>query len=152
MTLSAKELEQHKADMIFLRNQISQVKFELENLEEITSKLENLVEKFTEEPETLAAALQVFQLWLNGAGKQSSLRAQFLSMQKQWSSLSGIVDLKDVAVVREKEIAKGRAKLEVKKLEAEAGASATPVVDYGIFSRPTRNIVETPVSEVEDEG
>jgi hypothetical protein len=135
--LSAEKLHLHNSDMSFLREQINQVKWEMENLAEITAKLENLTEKFSDDPELLPEALQIFSLWLQGAGKQSSLRSQFLAMQKQWTSLEGIVDLKDIGVVKQKEIAKGQGKLAVKQMENDT-APTMRVVAQGVFARPER--------------
>lgn len=44
-------------------------------------------------------------------------------MQKQHATLSGIIDLKDVEVVRAKEISKGKAKLEMQKIAQQDAAN-----------------------------
>lgn len=113
--LSREQLDQHKSDMVHLRAQIGQVKFELDRMEEITARLENWLEKFQEDE--MDCALRIFDAWQRACGSKASLRSQFLAMQKQWTGLSGIVDMKDIEVVRAKEISKGKAKLDLKALE-----------------------------------
>ena len=132
--LSAEKLALHGQDMDFLRGQLGMVKFELDRLEEITAKLEDWLDKF--QGDDIPIALQIFSAWQQACGSRSSLRSQFLAMQKQWTSLTGIVDLKDVAVVREKEIAKGQAKLQIKRMENETAVTTRNVVGGGVFKRP----------------
>lgn len=122
LSLSAKDLVFHKENMIHLEKQIKIVKFELDQLDIITEKLEGWLEKFqgTDEMET---AIRIFHDWQRASGTKSSLRSQFLAMQKQHATLSGIIDLKDVEVVRAKEISKGKAKLEMQKIAQQDAAN-----------------------------
>jgi hypothetical protein len=135
LRLSAEKLHLHESDMIHLRDQIQQVKFELEKMDQITARLADWLDKFDEEQRQ--EALTIFDAWQRACGQKASLRSQFLALQKQWTSLEGIVDLKDISVVREKEIAKGKAKLEIKQLENEKPSAPRPV-GGGVFSRPEK--------------
>ena len=144
--LSKETLEQHNNDMIHLRDQLNQVKFEIDRLEDITAKLEDWMDKF--DADEVNDALSIFDAWQRACGSKASLRSQFLAMQKQWTSLSGIVDLKDISVVREKEISKGRAKLEIKRLENETNPVPRQVPG-GVFSRPAR-LLESSETDPED--
>lgn len=134
LQLSAKQLQEHENDMNHLRDQLNQVKFESEKLEEISARLLDFMENFDDESDR-NYALRVFENWCAAAGARSTLRSQFLALQKQWTSLSGIVDLKDIAAVREKEMQKGKAKLEIKKLENQPMKIANPL-DNSVFARP----------------
>ena len=130
--LSSETLKAHERDMVCLRNLVEAKKFELDRCDEITAKLEGWLDKF--EDEDREYALRILEAWQKNAGLRSSLESQFLALQKQWTSLAGIVDLKDISVVREKEIAKGKAKLTIKQLETEQGPQA-PRIAGGVFAR-----------------
>lgn len=135
LKLSAEVLKAHSSDMEFLRDQINQVKYELENLAEFTAKLEGLTEllvaKADESPDRV---LRVFEDWLRSCGERRTLRSQFLALQKQWTALGGVEDLKEVAVVREKELAKGRAKMDLEEEKAKGKERDTPrTVGGGVF-------------------
>jgi hypothetical protein len=138
LSLSAKELSLHKSDMCHLRQQIQQVKWELDTIESITSKLEGWMDKFNGEDGEQDKALRILEAWQRNCGQKSSLRGQFLSLQKQWTSLSGVVDLKDIQVTKEKAIAVGKAKLDIKKLENESGVRDVGNPLSGVFKRPDR--------------
>lgn len=134
LALSAKQLEQHTKDMDALRDQLDQVKWELKTIEKITAKLEGWMDKFSGDEGEQDKALRILEAWQRNCGQKSSLRSQFLALQKQWTSLSGVVDLKDIQVVKEKSLAVGRARLELKKEETETGPrEANPAT--GIFAR-----------------
>ena len=135
MRLGKKEIEDHNSDMIHLRDQISQIKFELNTLEILSEKMANWLDKF--EGEDYPNALSIFDAWQRACGQKSSLRSQFLAMQRQWTSLSGIVDMKDIEVTRAKEITKGKARIELKKLENEKPAETARIAG-GLFARRDR--------------
>lgn len=134
LALSAKQLEQHTKDMDALRDQLDQVKWELKTIEKITAKLEGWMDKFSGDEGEQDKALRILEAWQRNCGQKSSLRSQFLALQKQWTNLSGVVDLKDIQVVKEKAMATGRARLALKKEETEtAPKEANPAT--GIFAR-----------------
>lgn len=142
LSLSKESLKAHELDMLALRGQIDQVKWELETLEDVTEKLENWMDKFSGDSESQDKALRILEAWQRNCGQKSSLRSQFLSLQKQWTSLSGIVDLKEVQITREKTMAVGRAKLKLKSEETnnETGLK-TPTARGGIFARPALDVI-----------
>jgi hypothetical protein len=121
LALSAKDLQLHEKDMSHLRNLVEANKWEMARVDEITAKLEGWMDKFSGDDGEQDKALRILELWMRTCGQKSSLQSQFLALQKQWTSLSGVVDLKDVQVTKEKALATGRAKLELKKEESEAG-------------------------------
>lgn len=134
LALSAEDLRRHKEDMAHLRNLVEAKKWETEQVLEITAKLEGWVDKFTGDDGEQDKALRILELWVKTCGQKSSLESQFLALQKQWTSLSGVVDLKDIQVVKEKAMATGRARLALKKEETEtAPREANPAT--GIFAR-----------------
>lgn len=138
--LSGESMKAHETDMLALREQINQVKWELETLDEVTSKLEMWVEKFSGNADDQDKALKILEAWQRNCGQKSSLRGQFLSLQKQWHSMSGVASLSEVQLTREKALAVGRAKQKLQKEAAEGDVvNVTPKV--GIFARPER-IVE----------
>ena len=141
LLLSKESLKAHELDMLALRGQIDQVKWELETLEDVTEKLENWMDKFSGDSESQDKALRILEAWQRNCGQKSSLRSQFLSLQKQWTSLSGIVDLKEVQITREKTMAVGRAKMKLKSEENnnETGLKA-PTARGGIFARPALDV------------
>jgi septal ring factor EnvC (AmiA/AmiB activator) len=134
LALSAKQLEQHTKDMDALRDQLDQVKWELKTIEKITAKLEGWMDKFSGDEGEQDKALRILEAWQRNCGQKSSLRSQFLALQKQWTSLSGVVDLKDIQVVKEKAMATGRARLALKKEETETEPKAANPAT-GIFAR-----------------
>jgi hypothetical protein len=135
LKLSKETMVFHNDNMKHLEKQIKIVKYEIDTLDVITEKLESWLDKFdqTDEMET---AIRIFHDWQRACGTKASLRSQFLAMQKQHATLSGIVDLKDVEVVRAKEISKGKAKLEMQKLaqqEAANGGEIRNATPMGFF-------------------
>lgn len=126
LNLSAKELRLHESDMMTLRKEIQQVKWELDHLDDSIQKLESLTEKLCDaangDVEIIAQATSIFSKYLNASLNKQNLRKQFLALQKQWTGLSGIEGLMDVALVREREMEKGRVKIALKK----EGASDEP--------------------------
>jgi hypothetical protein len=121
ISLSKEVLNKHNNDMIHLRKLIDINKFEINRIEEITEKLESWLDKFSN-TEEIERAIKILDLWVRSCGQKSALQSQFLALQKQWTSLSGIVDLKDVEIVRAKEISKGKAKLEMRRIEQQDAA------------------------------
>lgn len=138
INLSEKNLEQHTKDSEFMRNQLDKLKFEIDTLEKIAVRLGEWMDKFNgDETET---ALQIFDAWQRSCGTESHLRGQFISMKKLWDDKVGLDALRDVAVTRQKEIAKGKAKLEIKQMEAETGPTTRNVGGSGVFARPSLSV------------
>ncbi len=122
LSLSKKTLELHSSNMIFLEKQLQVLKYELDTMDSITEKLEDWLDKFDGSNE-IELAIKIFHDWQRASGTKASLRSQFLSVQKQHATLSGLVDLKDIEVVRAKEISKGKAKLEMQKIAQQDAAN-----------------------------
>lgn len=151
IALSANKLHLHENDEKFIRNQLDKLKFEIESLEKMAVRLGEWMDKF--EGEDIATALQIFDAWQRASGSECTLRGQFIAMKKLWDDKVGIDALRDIAVVRQKEIAKGQAKIEIKKLESETGTDTTRIVSQGVFARPAqRDHEKAPAIETDSEG
>jgi hypothetical protein len=133
--LSEKNLEQHTKDSAFMRNQLDKLKFEIETLEKMAVRLGEWLDKF--DGGELVEALQIFGAWQQATGTESSLRGQFIAMKKLWDQKVGIDALQDIGVVKQKEIAKGQAKIAVKQMETETAGVVRNVTSSGVFARPS---------------
>ncbi len=136
LQLSAKDLQLHKECMNTLSDQIKQIQWELDKHADIVADLR----EWARETSDLEFSMRLLETYLRTSGAKATLRSQFLSYQKQFATLSGVVDLKDISVVSAKEIAKGKAKLDLKKLESEAGMKPAGPPTNGVFARPAQNI------------
>jgi hypothetical protein len=141
LVLSEEKLEQHSKDSIFIRDQVDKLKFEIENLEKVAVRLGEWMDKF--DGDDVVTALQIFDAWQRSVGTESHLRGQFVAMKKLWDDKVGLDALRDVAVTSQKEIAKGKAKLAVKAMEAETGLQVRNVSAGGVFSRVV-NVPQAP--------
>lgn len=117
LKLSREVLDSNTKDLHFLRDQINQVKFELTQLETVTERLADWLDKFT--GDELETALRIFNDWQRSCASKQALRTQFVALKKLWDEKSAIDGLRDVSLAREKEIAKGKARLDLKKSETE---------------------------------
>lgn len=133
--LSKETLDAHNSDMIHLRDQLQQIKWEIDHLDDSIEKLANICENFSLNGDNADAALRIFENYLRASHNKSSLRKQFLATQKQWTDLAGIVALSDIQVTAAKEVAKGRAKLEVRNLTSEGDHDEKPDAQDDIFQR-----------------
>lgn len=154
LSLSAKELHLHECDMKTLRKEINQVKWELDTFDDNVEKLEALVERLTDvaagDPLAVGQVLQMFDKYLRFSLNKQNLRKQFLALQKQWTGLSGVEGLMDVALVREREMEKGRVKIALKKEGVEAEPRNVGPTTGAVFVR--RNAQEAlPLEAVSDE-
>lgn len=118
--LSAETLDQDKRDRAFVRDQVDQLTWELQNLDELTAKLEGLTDRFAElaldgEQELLEKAMRTFNAWLQGAGMKSKLRTQYIAMKKLWDEKQGLDAARGVAEVSAREMAKTAARLQARK-------------------------------------
>lgn len=136
LMLSEKDLAAHKSDMEFLRSNINQIKWEMDNLDNIIEKFEEICGNFSLNSENGDDAIKLFDRYLRASLNKSSLRAQFLAAQKQFFAMSGVGDLKDIEAVRAREIAKGKGKMDLKKLEAEENQGPKNITRTGVFARP----------------
>lgn len=148
--LSGESMKAHETDMSHLRNLVEANKFQQTEIEDVTEKLEGWMDKFSGSPDDQDKALKILDLWVRTCGQKSTLISQFLSLQKQWTSLAGITDLKEIQITREKALAVGRAKQKLKSEENEASTPA-PMIRGGIFARAVQNL-ERPVSHAQGLG
>jgi len=139
LALSKKTLDAHNADMDFLRNEINSIKWEMENLNDSIAALENICENFSLNSDNGDAALRIFENYLRASMNKSSLRGQFLGAEKRWVELSGVVAMSEVQITREKTLAQGRAKLDLKREENQAGIRDSNGPISGVFARPNRS-------------
>lgn len=147
ISLSKKQLDQNTKDLDFLRNQINLVKYELDQVENLTARLGEWMDKF--DGDDIPTALQIFASWERGAGQRSSLRSQFIALKKLWDEKSAIDGLRDVALVREREMEKGRVKIALKKEGSESEPRSVGPTTNAVFVR--RNAQEAiPLEDVRD--
>jgi hypothetical protein len=128
--------------MTFLSDQIKQIMWEMDNLDNVIEKLETICGNFSLNTENGDDAIKLFDRYLRASLNKANLRSQFLALHKQWADFSGVLDVKDISVVRAREVAKGLGKVDLKKLEAEAQETPRNVGRTGVFARPSVNIEE----------
>ena len=152
ISLSKKQLEQNTKDLDFLRNQINLVKFEIDSTEKIAARLAEWMDKF--DGNDIPTALQIFASWERSCGQKASLRSQFVQLKKLWDEKSAIDGLRDVALVREREMEKGRVKIALKKEGSEAEPRNVGPTGNAVFVRrgAAQEAVQLdPVRDDEDE-
>lgn len=142
--LNREKIQQNENDLEFLRGQVEEVKFELESLADITERLFKLVERFSDDEDMRSEALSLFNSWVQSCGKKATLRASFVTLKRLWDEKCAIDGLRDVALSREKELAKGRVKLQLKG-EAHEGQDAPRIVAGGVFARPRPEITSAAI-------
>lgn len=135
--LNREKVDQNTKDLDFLRDQIEEVKFELESLADITERLYKLTERFCDDEDMRSEALSLFNSWVQSCGKKATLRSTFVTLKRLWDEKSAIDGLRDVALTREKELSKGRAKLQLKSEGLESGDTVRKV-GGGVFARDRR--------------
>lgn len=140
--LSAKDLQLHKSDMIHLRDQIQQVKWEIDSLDDSIAKLEGIVDRISRNSDNGDAAVALLDRYLRASSNKQFLRKQFLSLQSQWVKLSGVEGLLDVGLTREKELVKGKVKHELKSLGQEGTPRDVTPVNSGVFARRAQDAPE----------
>lgn len=131
LRLSAEDLQLHKSSMSALADQLTQIQWELDRHADIVADLR----EWARETSDLEFSMNLLDKYLRMQGSKATLRGQFLAYQKQFATLSGVVDLKDIAVVSAKELSKGRAK---QTLKSEENAGAPKIVGpaaHGVFAR-----------------
>lgn len=134
--LSADDMRNHSKDMDFLRNDLNSIKWEMDNLDETIAQLEGICNNFALNSENGERALAIFDSYLRASLNKSNLRRQFLTTQKQWAEMVGVVDLKDIQVTAQKALETGRAKLKIKSESVENQRDVTPRPDaQSVFDR-----------------
>jgi len=150
--LSAKDLHLHKSDMIHLREQIQQVKWEIDSLDDSIEKLGTWVDRISINSDNGEAAVILLDRYLKATSNKQFLRKQFLALQSQWVKLSGVEGLLDVGLTREKELVKGKARLELKTLGLEPPQRDVTPGQAAVFARRAQEAPAVEWSREEDEG
>lgn len=135
LSLSKKTLDSHNSDMDFLRSEINSIKWEMDNLNTSIATLEDICENFSLNSENGNEAIRLFEAYLRASANKGSLRTAFLAAEKRWVDLSGVVAMSEVQITREKTLATGRAKLDLKREENSVGIRDSNVPISGVFAR-----------------
>lgn len=136
LSLSKEVQSDRDKRMTFLSDQIKQIMWEMDNLDNVIEKLESICGNFSLNTENGDDAIKLFDRYLRASLNKANLRSQFLALHKQWADFSGVLDVKDISVVRAREIAKGQGKMQLKKLEAEENQGPKNITRTGVFARP----------------
>ncbi len=151
LSLSAKDLDQHKTDMEAIRSQLAQIQWELDRHDEITAALQDWASTIsTEDPEFGEKSFRILETYLRMSGSKATLRGQLLSYQKQWATMAGIVDLKDISVIAAKEMSKGRAKMKLKSEENQDAPKNVGGLSSGVFARVGNTPRPAQIDETKD--
>lgn len=141
LSLSSETIEQHRKNTKFLEEQTTNLRREVAILDKLESVLIKAVESAqVHDPESATQVLAMVQSYLGSSAARKSLQTQFIAVQRAWKENAGIDSLQDVATAREKALATGRAKLDLKREADGAGPvptggrevpAADPVFDMG---------------------
>jgi hypothetical protein len=125
------------------------LRFEIDSLDKITERLADWMDKFNGDADDRADALTIFASFVNGCGAKAALRNQFLACKKVWDEKCAIDGLRDVALTREKEMTKGRVRLDLKK-EAASNNPLEPVRPAvgGVFQK-RQEVIDAPRDETD---
>lgn len=138
LSLSAKELADHKADQLFIRDKMNSVKWEVEQIDDCIEKLEGICENFSLNTDNGEHAIRLFENYLRASMNRKSLLGTFLALKKEWDCKMGIDDLRDAAAIHSKTISKGKAQLEIKKFQNGDVVGPKLVQQSGVFVRRDR--------------
>ena len=136
--LSSDVLNENEKDLAFIRDKMNALRWEIDHLDECIATLENICENFSLNSDNGDKALRIFEDYLRGSMNRKSLLTLFLALKKEWDAKSAIDGFREAALTREKEIAKGKAKLEVAKLNSNSLTENPRPVGGGVFARPAR--------------
>ena len=135
ISLNRKQIDQNNKDIDFIRDQLNKITFEIKSLEKIALRLAEWMDKF--DGDDIQTALSIFSDWQRATGSEAALRSQFIALKKLWDEKAAIDGLRDIALTREKEITKGKARIELKKLENEKPPETARIAG-GLFARRDR--------------
>ena len=124
LRLNAETLKKHESDKAFFRRQIDLQVLEIERLPALENSLLDLVRIIANSgnPEAADAANLMLGRFFETIGARKSAEAHLLKLQSHWSKMAGVESLQAVAETREKTLATGRAKLALRREEAEGMA------------------------------
>lgn len=144
LALSAETLANYRKDLSFIRNLAESAQIDLKTLGDTVALLRSFVAEFRAagaDKDSIEAALSVLSAWSSTSAKKQALESHALALQKRWQSMAGIDSLQTVAETREKTLATGRAKLQLRAEDGEAGkgeggSGATPASGRGgVFAK-----------------
>ena len=161
LRLNAETLKKHESDKAFIREQIDSQVAEIQALPVLEKQLLSIADacaKSQSAPETAEAVLALVQSFVGLHGSRKAAEAHLLKLQSHWAKMAGIESLQAVAETREKTLATGRAKLALRREEAEGaagdGSQARPVgsgAAGGVFAKRSPAPVVLEVGEVSDD-
>ena len=136
-------LASHAADVDFLRAQTDKLKIELETVDEVQEKLENLVEGIRENlmltSEDFAKILRLLESYFRLSMNRQKLSGLFLATRKAWQESSNVSAALSAAEVTMKENAKRKARQAMEDADRRAPAStdagAAAAANTGLFRR-----------------
>lgn len=123
LSLSSETIEQHRKNTEFLKEQHDSLAAEIRLLPKLHEFLEKVLEEFvnSEGEKDYEQALRIFNAYCRTGANLKALQTQFVAIQRAWKENAGIDSLQDVATAREKTLATGRAKLDLKREEGGDG-------------------------------
>lgn len=149
------DLEKHESDKAFFRRQIDSQVAEIQALPKLESTLLDAVRKIANcvDSDMAETAISMLRAYFDTVGSRKAAEAHLIKLQSHWTKMAGIESLQAVAETREKTLATGRAKLDLKR-EAAADApgpeSAKPAgaVVGGVFAKRGSPVVDVSDDEV----
>lgn len=132
LRLSSLALAKFESDRDFIREQIDSQVAEIKRLPVLEKQLLNLAQVIAAGNSGAGeVACELMSRFFETIGARKSAEAHLLKLQSHWSKMAGVESLQAVAETREKTLATGRAKLALRREEAEGmagdGSGARPV-------------------------
>ena len=125
LRLNAETLKKHEADKAFIRRQIDSQVVEIERFPVLEKQLLSIADacaKSQSDAGTAEAVLSLVQSFVALHGSRKAGEMHLLKLQSHWSKMAGVESLQAVAETREKTLATGRAKLALRREDAEGMA------------------------------
>lgn len=137
LQVSPETLEIHHQDLNFLRNQADQLKQQIELLPQLIGELKKVLSHLKSglNKEEFQAASMAFSLFLRTHANVRESNKLLLMLLARWTQHAGIDALSDVALTRQKAMASGKAKLELKREEAAGNGKPGGMESAQIGSR-----------------
>lgn len=156
LRLSKLALAKFESDRDFIRKQIDTQLAEIQDLPKLQDTLLNLVRRIAEcgNPDAGEQAAALLGRFFDLVANRKAMEAHLLKLQAHWSKMAGIESLQAVAETREKTLATGRAKLALRREEAEGepgpeGARvASPASGGGVFAKRALGSPAAPVVDL----
>ena len=144
IALREESLVQHAEDVDFLRRQADQLKDEIDNVDEIQSRLESLVESISRSPGLLAGEsdklLRLLDSYFRHSMNRQKLLSLLLSVQSRWQDSSGVSGTLSAFEVAQKETAKRKAKQAGE--EAQGANGSGPPANAGHAARGNTDLFQ----------